>query len=282
MKRADFARLGLGLTLIVGLAMAAVHRDALAEAAAGDWLAQAGVWAPLVFVIFYALATVFFLPGSVLTLASGALFGPFGGALYSVAGATIGATLAFLISRHLAGDRVRRKLDGRMGRLMAGVDAEGWRFVAFVRLVPLFPFNLVNYGLGLTRIRLLPYVLASATCMFPGALAYAWLGHAGRETLAGADGAIGNGMLALALVAVVAFLPRLVRRLRSAAAVQRDLAVPVAADAGENYCSVGEVAGAAASCESRASASPKNAARRWSMGWSRKSGSHERRARVSA
>ena len=64
---------------------------------------------------------------------------------------------------------------------MDGVSAEGWRFVAFVRLVPLFPFNLVNYAFGLTRIRVGEYVLASFVCMAPGALAYTYLGYAGRE-----------------------------------------------------------------------------------------------------
>ena len=100
-------------------------------------------------------------------------------------------------------------------RLIAGVEAEGWRFVAFTRLVPLFPFNLLNYALGLTRIPLVPYVLASLVCMAPGTLVYTWLGYAGREAIAGNDAAIRYGLIGLALLAAVAFLPRLVRRLRS-------------------------------------------------------------------
>jgi rhodanese-related sulfurtransferase len=94
------------------------------------------------------------------------------------------------------------------------VEAEGWRFVAFVRLVPLFPFNLTNYALGLTRIGLTHYVAATLVCMVPGTLAYTWLGYAGREALAGHDTAIRYGLMALALLAAIAFLPRLVRRLR--------------------------------------------------------------------
>jgi uncharacterized membrane protein YdjX (TVP38/TMEM64 family) len=97
---------------------------------------------------------------------------------------------------------------------MAGVEAEGWRFVAFVRLVPLFPFNLTNYAFGLTRISLQHYVLASVVCMVPGTLAYTWLGHAGREAAAGDTAAIRYGLIALALLAAIAFLPRLARRLR--------------------------------------------------------------------
>ena len=97
---------------------------------------------------------------------------------------------------------------------MRGVEEEGWRFVAFVRLVPLFPFNLMNYAFGLTRIRFRDYVLASFVCMAPGALAYTYLGYAGREAAFGQAGAIRKAVLALALLAAVAFLPRLVRMVK--------------------------------------------------------------------
>ncbi|MEE4237044.1 MAG: rhodanese-like domain-containing protein, partial [Anderseniella sp.] len=87
-------------------------------------------------------------------------------------------------------------------------------FVAFVRLVPVFPFNLLNYALGLTRISFVAYVLASWVFMLPGAFAYTWLGYAGREALTGGEGMIRNILIALALLAAVAFLPRFVRKLR--------------------------------------------------------------------
>ena len=95
-----------------------------------------------------------------------------------------------------------------------GVEEEGWRFVAFVRLVPIFPFNLVNYAFGFTRVRLLDYVLASAVGMIPGIAAVTWLGHAGRGALAGDDGSVRNILIAVGLLAVVAFLPRVIKRLR--------------------------------------------------------------------
>jgi hypothetical protein len=97
---------------------------------------------------------------------------------------------------------------------MRGVEQEGWRFVALVRLVPLFPFNLVTYAFGLTRIRIAEYVIASFVCMAPGALAYTWLGFAGREATSAQSPTIREGLLALALVAALAFLPRLIRRLK--------------------------------------------------------------------
>jgi uncharacterized membrane protein YdjX (TVP38/TMEM64 family) len=147
-------------------------------------------------------------------VAGGALFGPVWGTLWNLIGATSGATLAFMIARYVASDWVAARAGERLARLIRGVEEEGWRFVAFVRLVPLFPFNLVNYAFGLTRIRLGEYVLASFVCMAPGALAYTYLGYAGREATSGQAGAIGKALLALALLAAVAFLPRLVRRVK--------------------------------------------------------------------
>lgn len=193
-----------------------LYRDRLDVAALEAWVSGAGAAAPLIFIGLYALATVLFLPGAVLTLAVGALFGPLWGTLYNLIGATLGAGLAFLIARHLAGDWVQARAKGLLARLIQGVEAEGWRFVAFTRLVPLFPFNLLNYALGLTRIRLLPYLLATLVFMLPGALAYTYcyLGFAGREVMAGSEGLIRNGLIALALLAAVAFLPRLIARLR--------------------------------------------------------------------
>ena len=119
-----------------------------------------------------------------------------------------------MIARYVASDWVAARSGERLGRLMRGVEEEGWRFVAFVRLVPLFPFNLVNYAFGLTRIRLGEYVLASFVCMAPGALAYTYLGYAGREAASGQAGQSARLVLALALLAAVAFLPRLVRRVK--------------------------------------------------------------------
>src|SRR5262249_4842428 len=151
-------------------------------------LQRFGPWAPILFIGLYALSTVLFVPGSALTVAGGVLFGPIWGALWSLTGATFGATLAFATARYIASDWVSRRAGERLARLIRGVEEEGWRFVAFVRLVPLFPFNLVNYAFGLTQIRLGEYVLASFVCMVPGAIAYTYLGYAGREAAAGSAG----------------------------------------------------------------------------------------------
>jgi len=207
-------RLGLLAILIIAIGIAISYRDQFDAAALEAWLDGTGAAGPLLFMLIYAAAAVLFLPGSVLTLAGGALFGPVLGTLYNLTGATLGATLAFLIARYLAADWVERKTGGRMAQLKTGVEKEGWRFVAFVRLVPLFPFNLLNYALGLTRINLLHYIIASYICMLPGAIAYTYLGYAGREAIAGGEGMIQKGLLALGLLALVAFLPRWIGRLR--------------------------------------------------------------------
>lgn len=208
--------LKLALTLIVasGIVIAVLYRDAFDADALQDWLDRAGILAPVLFMLIYAAATVLFLPGSVLTLAGGALFGPVLGTLYNLTGATLGAVLAFLISRYLASNWVEEKAGGKVKQLINGVESEGWRFVAFVRLVPLFPFNLLNYALGLTKIKLSHYLIASYVFMLPGGFAYTYLGYAGREAVAGGEGLIQKILIAIALLAVVAFLPRFIASMR--------------------------------------------------------------------
>jgi uncharacterized membrane protein YdjX (TVP38/TMEM64 family)/rhodanese-related sulfurtransferase len=206
------------LHIVLGIAIAgaavwlALDRERLDPALIESSIRHLGLIAPLGHVVLFALATVFFVPGAIFGLAGGVLFGPLWGTILNLAGATLGATAAFLAARYLAADWVRRKAGGWLERVITGVEEEGWRFVAFARLVPLFPFNLLNYALGLTRISLTQYVLASLICMAPGTLAYTWLGHAGREALAGNDAAIRYALIALAVLAAVVFLPRLVRR----------------------------------------------------------------------
>jgi uncharacterized membrane protein YdjX (TVP38/TMEM64 family) len=207
-------RIVLALVLVAVAGWAAVHRDQINLATIDAWLDSMGPLAPIGYVILYALATVAFVPGVVFSLVGGALFGPSWGTLWNLTGAMLGATLAFLIARYVAGDWVTRKAGGLLKRLIDGVDVEGWRFVAFVRLVPLFPFNLSNYALGLTRVPLHHYVIASLVCMVPGAIAYTWLGHAGRGALTGEADAVRYGLLALGLLAAIALLPRLIGQLR--------------------------------------------------------------------
>ncbi len=214
MNSGRIIRVILALILIAGMIIAFLYRDRLNIATLDNIIQEAGLLGPIVFMTAYAIATVLFLPGSILTLAGGALFGPIVGTFYNLTGATIGATLAFLVARYVASDWVIRKTGGKTRQLIEGVENEGWRFVAFTRLVPLFPFFILNYALGLTRIRFWHYVLATYVFMLPGALAFTYLGYAGREIAAGGEDIVQKILLALALMATLLFMPRFIKRLR--------------------------------------------------------------------
>ena len=206
----------LTIILLLTISVSIYYRDKFNVEILQQWVDGAGWWAPFVFILIYIIATVLFLPGSVLTLAGGAMFGPIIGTLCNITGASIGAAISFLISRYLASDWVSKRAGGTLKKLITGVEKEGWRFVAFVRLVPVFPFNLLNYALGLTKIRFIEYFLATFIFMLPGAIAYTYVGFAGREALSGGDGFINNILIAIALLAVVMFLPRIVKAMKSA------------------------------------------------------------------
>jgi uncharacterized membrane protein YdjX (TVP38/TMEM64 family) len=214
MKISRLIRPALLVALGGAIVWLALHREILQSAELEQELRRFGPWSPILFVLVYSLASVLFVPGSILTVAGGALFGPLWGTLWNLSGATLGAALAFAIARYVGADWVTRRAGERLARLIRGVEEEGWRFVAFVRLVLLFPFNLVNYAFGVTRVGLGEYAITSFVCMAPGALAYTYLGYAGLEAASGRAGAIHKALVALALLAAVAFLPRLVRRLR--------------------------------------------------------------------
>ena len=215
MKTEQLLRLLVLLLLILAVAAVVLNRERLDIESIQADLQQLGLFAPLVFIALYSIGTVLFLPGSVMTLAGGALFGPWAGTLYNLTGATLGATFAFLISRYIGSNWVRQKAGGMLQKILTGVESEGWRFVAFVRLVPLFPFNLLNYALGLTRIRLIPYMLTTWVCMIPGGFAYTWLGHAGSEAAAGSENTLQNILIAIALLAVVIYIPRVLKKMKN-------------------------------------------------------------------
>jgi uncharacterized membrane protein YdjX (TVP38/TMEM64 family) len=207
-------RLLLLAVVVAGIAAAFYWREQLSIEVLTLRVGQLGWLAPLVFIACYAAGAVLFLPGLVFTLAGGVLFGPLYGTLYNLTGATLGATLAFLAARYIASDWAAQRTGKRLRQLVDGVEEEGWRFVAFVRLVPLFPFNLLNYALGLTNIRLSHYIISSFVFMTPGGAAYTYLGYAGREVAGGGEDLVRKALLAIAVVATIAFASRVIMRLR--------------------------------------------------------------------
>ena len=212
---ADARRRVILLLLVAsGIVIAILLRDQISVESLAARVSALGWYASLVFIASYAVATVFFMPGILFTLAGGALFGPVYGTLYNLVGATLGATLAFLAARYIAYDWVAERTGNRLRQLVEGVEEEGWRFVAFARLVPLFPFNLLNYALGLTRLRLSHYVITSFVFMAPGGAAYTYLGYAGREVASGGEDFIRKALLALAVIATIAFASRILMKMR--------------------------------------------------------------------
>jgi len=134
MKLRGLIRLVLLAALAGAILWLALHREIIQAAALERELGCFGPRAPILFVLLYALATVLFVLGSVLTVAGGALFGPFWGTLWNLSGATLGATLAFILARYVGSDWVEKRTGERLARLIRGVEEEGWRFVTFVRL----------------------------------------------------------------------------------------------------------------------------------------------------
>ncbi len=187
----------------------------LSAEAMAAWIDSLGIWAPIGFVALYAVATVAMVPGGIFDLVGGALFGPYLGSAINLLGGTLGAALAFLFARYIARDWAQARAGPRLQSIMRSVDEEDWRFVAFVRLVPVIPYNIANYLLGVTRIPFPRYVLATLVFMAPSTVAYTWIGHAGRQAIAGDTENIKYALIALALIALVLLLPRFYKRLRN-------------------------------------------------------------------
>lgn len=164
-----------------------------------NWIAGLGPLGPLVYILLYAAAVTVAMPASVLTVAAGALFGSVLGTIVVSVASTLGASLAFLIARYLARDSIARWLADKemFQKLDRMTEKQGHIMVAITRLVPVFPFNLLNYGFGLTRVPFWTYVFWSWLCMLPGTVLY----------VVGADAvtqAIAKGEIPWALVAAVA------------------------------------------------------------------------------
>ena len=184
-----------------------------------------GWWGPVAFVATYNLATVLFVPGSVLTVGGGAIFGLWWGSVYVFAASTLGAVFAFAIGRYLCRDRAVKYMEShpKFKALDRAVSQQGLKIVFLTRLCPLFPFNLLNYALGITQVSLKDYVLGSFG-MIPGTIMYVYSGSLvgevaaiGRETLYASpqDSAVKwliNIISFSATVAVTVYITRIARK----------------------------------------------------------------------
>ena len=190
-----------------------------------QWVDGLGFWGPGVFVAAYAIAVVAFVPASLLTLAAGAIFGIVRGVIYVFVAAAIGSGLAFLVARYLLRSAIEERLEGKakFSAIDRAVGDEGLKIVFLLRLTPIVPFNLLNYALGLTRVRFADYMIASVG-MIPGTLLYVYSGKlAGDVAALAGDPTIARGwgyysLLALGLAATVAVTLVLTRSARRALA----------------------------------------------------------------
>lgn len=165
------------LFLLVFLSLVAAVRlggvgDLLDQERLRSGIERWGAWGPLLYIAIFAIAPVLFLPGLPLTVAGGLAFGPVWGTVYASIGSTLGAGLAFLVARYFARGAVSEMLGERWKKIDQGVSERGWLFVAITRLIPLFPFNLLNYAFGLTKIPFPIYLFTSWLFMLPGTAAY--------------------------------------------------------------------------------------------------------------
>ena len=178
------------------------------------WIENFGALAPVVFVVGYVLAVIFFVPALPMTVLAGVAFGPVWGALYAWIAATTGAALSLLAARYGVRGLVDRWVQAspRFARMDAQVAEHGWRIVMVTRLVPIFPFNLQNYAYGLTRIGFWPYAITSAICMLPGTAAFTFAGGALSEGRGDLRRTLGYLAVAGVLLVLVSLIPRWLQR----------------------------------------------------------------------
>lgn len=221
-RKLPLAKIALGVAALLAVVLLARAGGAYVPRFAA-WVNGLGAWGPIVFMAGYAAAVVAFLPGSVLTLAAGAIFGIGPGVAYAFTAAVIGSSAAFLVSRYLARGAIERRLAGnaRFAAIDRAVGAEGRKIVFLLRLSPAFPFSLLNYALGLTQVRFADYLLA-AVGMLPGTLLYVYYGKLAGDVAALAGGAAvekGAGyytVLVIGLLATVAVTALVTRTARKA------------------------------------------------------------------
>ena len=209
----NYKKIIFSLILLIGIIFAIINRESFDNENIKNLLENYGSFAPFIFIFIYALATVLFLPGLILTILAGALFGPFFGTIYAISGATLGATLAFLNARYISYGKIEKMIEGsKLEFIKKSVEEEGWKFVAFTRLVPLFPFNLLNYSFGLTKIKLSEYIWSSFLFMIPGTLGYVYLGFTGTEIVTGGENIIQTILILIAILVTVMYLPHYIKK----------------------------------------------------------------------
>lgn len=217
--------LKLGAVLVLIVALVVIFPIGAWIEAGAEWAQGMGTAGLLVFAALYAIATVFAVPGSALTLIAGGAFGVAAGTVAVWLGATAGLALAFLAARMLARERVSRWLASKpsFAAVDRAVAAEGWKIVLLTRLTPVFPFTVLNYAYGVTGIGFLGYLLSSAIGILPGTLLYIYLGSSVARTVAGESDPlelVARGLGLAAFVVVTILITRTARKALREAGVE--------------------------------------------------------------
>jgi uncharacterized membrane protein YdjX (TVP38/TMEM64 family)/Fe-S oxidoreductase len=176
-----------------------------------QFIAERGVFTPLLYMMIYAVAPTFLIPGLPITIVGGILFGPFWGVVYTMLGSTAGACMPFLISRYLARKWIESKIkNGKYQKLDMAVEHNGWKAVALTRLIPVFPYNILNYAFGLTKISFFHYLLTTFICMLPGCISYVVFSSSILEVLKGHISI--HFLIGVVLVVMITLIPSIYKK----------------------------------------------------------------------
>ena len=211
-KLTKFLILVIAFTILSSVFLFTDILDSLTPSIISEFVMSFGIVAPIVFILLYALGTVLAFPGSIMTITGGAAFGALNGTIFNVLGATIGSTLAFLIARYMGRDFVS-KFEKSDSKIVKKIDDQiknnGFQVIFLLRLIPIVPFNALNYASGLSKLKLKDYLLGTLLGIIPGSFAYTYFGANLMDIFSL------QGVLAIVLLVALSFLPKLVEKIKN-------------------------------------------------------------------
>jgi len=173
-----------------------------------EYVVSFGPIAPVVYMLLYIIGAVVGFPGSVLSLTGGLAFGATFGTIYAVIGATLGASAAFFVARYMGRDFVRKLMGKKAQKLDLKIEKHGLGLILFTRIVPLFPFNFLNFAFGLSKVRFRDFFIGTAIGIIPGTFAYVYLGSSLTDIFSK------NFAIAIILLLALSLIPKIYKRFK--------------------------------------------------------------------
>jgi uncharacterized membrane protein YdjX (TVP38/TMEM64 family) len=204
-------RIVVAALVVLGVGLVATHRQALDPAAITAAIGTSTT-APVLFLAAHVVASLLFVPRTLMAVAAGLLFGAVGGFIWAILGSLLGAIAGFLLARYVNSGLIEPESIPKLGPLLMRAENGGWRAVAIVRLIPILPHPVTNYGLGLTRLSLMSYTIGTFIGQIPMTIAYAEFGAAGQEAMAGGANWLMPTLIGFVVLAFSIVLPKLVAR----------------------------------------------------------------------